>query len=343
MLDATFYTNVLFQIILFLYFLNVNGTLTKHQHFRFNNVLAFLFVLLLFHILYIIVNIGSPIGLLYGPLLYQSSLALDGKTFSRIHYIPYLFLSLMYFCYTIAFHFAISAPFLEDFYYPLYLFAMPLSISIYSLLIAYRHVKNPSDTLSPQHSFLSLLTVLSFCVSVPLFLFATAPFEHRYGGINLPYLIYLLLALAGLYIASYFYAANLNMFKAQASISKPDLDTNASAPIVSAIQRCLAQTPIYLDDSLTLQKLAQHINSSPQACSKAMNEHLGKNFYELLAVYRIAYAKKLIEEDIFGKLTLEHIARQSGFRSKSSFNRYFKMLEGCAPNAYRKSVESKSA
>lgn len=344
MLDATFYTDVLFQAILFAYFLNVNSTLTKNQYAKFHHVLAFLFIFLLFHILSIIANIGSPIGLLYGPLLYQSSCTLATKTFSGPHYAPYLFLSLLYFVHTILCHFSIQAPRLESFYYSLYLFTMPVSILIYSLLIAYRHIQNPPKPKTPQSSFLSLLTVLAGCLSLPLFLYATNPSPESYGDINLQQLIYMLLALAALYLAGYLYAANLNIFaKVPATTSSAGYASKDTAPIISAIKECLAQTALYLDDSLTLQKLAQHINSSPQACSKALNEHLGKNFYELLAVYRIAYAKKLIEEDIFGKLTLEHIARQSGFRSKSSFNRYFKTLEGCAPNVYRKSLASKSA
>jgi len=65
---------------------------------------------------------------------------------------------------------------------------------------------------------------------------------------------------------------------------------------------------------------------------------LNKNFFELLAFYRVEHAKKLIREDKHAKLTVEELAELVGYNSKSSFNTAFKKNSSKTPSEYRKSL-----
>ena len=64
---------------------------------------------------------------------------------------------------------------------------------------------------------------------------------------------------------------------------------------------------------------------------------MGKSFFEMLAWYRVEEAKRLIREDPEARLTVEDIAEQVGYNSKSSFNTVFKKLTGQTPSEFRRS------
>ena len=80
----------------------------------------------------------------------------------------------------------------------------------------------------------------------------------------------------------------------------------------------------FTNNLASLSGLSKQINESSHHVSQVINEKLNKNFFELLAIYRVEYAKKLISEDKDIKLTIEELAELVGYNSKSSFNIAFK-------------------
>jgi len=56
----------------------------------------------------------------------------------------------------------------------------------------------------------------------------------------------------------------------------------------------------------------------------------------MLAWYRVEEAKRIIREDREAKLTVEDIAEQVGYNSKSSFNTVFKKQTGRTPSEFRR-------
>jgi AraC-like DNA-binding protein len=87
-----------------------------------------------------------------------------------------------------------------------------------------------------------------------------------------------------------------------------------------------------------LSGLSKQINESSHHVSQVINEKLNKNFFEILAFYRVEHAKKLIREDKKAKLTVEELAELVGYNSKSSFNIAFKKYSLKTPSEYRKSL-----
>lgn len=87
----------------------------------------------------------------------------------------------------------------------------------------------------------------------------------------------------------------------------------------------------------SLSDLAHTIRETSHHVSQVINEVMGKSFFELLAWYRVEEAKRLIREDPEDRLTVEDIAEQVGYNSKSSFNTVFKRQTGQTPSGFRRS------
>lgn len=96
----------------------------------------------------------------------------------------------------------------------------------------------------------------------------------------------------------------------------------------------------YLDSDLTLPKLAEDLNISTHHLSQVINEMHGENFFTFINTYRVAEVKRKIQDPKFEKYSLLGIALESGFNSKSAFNRVFKNLTGMTPSEFRKSLAS---
>lgn len=89
----------------------------------------------------------------------------------------------------------------------------------------------------------------------------------------------------------------------------------------------------YLNPELTLQQLAENIDVHPNVLSYVINTALGKSFYDLINEYRIEEFINLYQ-DSYDKYTILALALDSGFNSKSAFNRNFKKIKGITPSEF---------
>lgn len=94
----------------------------------------------------------------------------------------------------------------------------------------------------------------------------------------------------------------------------------------------------YLESDLTLPKLAEYLDISTHHLSQVINEKHGKNFFNFVNTYRVAEVKRKIQDPEFENYSLLGIAFESGFNSKSAFNRVFKNLTGMTPSQFKKSL-----
>lgn len=103
------------------------------------------------------------------------------------------------------------------------------------------------------------------------------------------------------------------------------------------LEKVLINDKPYLDESLTLSKLADLIPTSDKKLSTFLNQHLNITFYDMINAYRVESVKEKILSDNYTHLSLLGIAYESGFNSKTSFNRIFKNQTGLSPSEYKKS------
>jgi AraC-like DNA-binding protein len=119
---------------------------------------------------------------------------------------------------------------------------------------------------------------------------------------------------------------------------KSSLSEESKEIILSKIRKEMEINSYFTNNLASLSGLARQINETSHHVSQVINEKLNKNFFELLASYRVEYAKKLIQKDKKSKLTVEELADIVGYNSKSSFNNAFKTITSKTPSEYRKSL-----
>lgn len=95
----------------------------------------------------------------------------------------------------------------------------------------------------------------------------------------------------------------------------------------------------YLESNLSLPELAGKLGMSSHHLSRIINEEFGVNFFDFVNQYRIREVKSRISNPDHENLSLFGIALDSGFNSKSAFNRVFKKTTGITPSQYRKKTK----
>ena len=90
----------------------------------------------------------------------------------------------------------------------------------------------------------------------------------------------------------------------------------------------------FLDKNFTVYKLSQYLDLSPTYTSRVINKVYGKNFKDFVNCYRIEKACKNLLNDNMKKYTIEAIAQESGFNSRTAFYNAFKRVMNMSPGEY---------
>ena len=96
--------------------------------------------------------------------------------------------------------------------------------------------------------------------------------------------------------------------------------------------RLMADEQPWLEPELTLTELAHRLRTHPALLSKVINAGCGQNFNDFVNTYRVREAQGKLADVRFAHYSLVGVALESGFNSKSTFNRVFKKLLGQAPS-----------
>ena len=91
---------------------------------------------------------------------------------------------------------------------------------------------------------------------------------------------------------------------------------------------------IFRDSSLSLNKLANQLNMSPIDLSNFIKIQYRMNFSEYLNHYRIKKVKEFLTSPSAKKFSMNGLAEEAGFGSKSSFYSIFKKHVGLTPARY---------
>ena len=98
------------------------------------------------------------------------------------------------------------------------------------------------------------------------------------------------------------------------------------------LRHLMAAEQPWLEPELTLTELAQRLRTHPALLSKVINAGCGQNFNDFVNTYRVHEARRKLLDPRFAHYSLVGVALESGFNSKSTFNRVFKKLLGQAPS-----------
>ncbi|AYL97992.1 ABC transporter permease [Mucilaginibacter celer] len=101
------------------------------------------------------------------------------------------------------------------------------------------------------------------------------------------------------------------------------------------LKQALKANRYYQDPELSLRSLAEKLDLHPNELSRIINTVLKKSFNDLINEYRVAEVARNMQDPAYDHLTLLGIAFESGFNSKTTFNRTFKQLTGKSPAEYK--------
>ncbi|XLS28891.1 tetratricopeptide repeat protein [Flavobacteriaceae bacterium M23B6Z8] len=102
----------------------------------------------------------------------------------------------------------------------------------------------------------------------------------------------------------------------------------------------MVETKPYLNSELSQKDLAAQLNISSHYLSEILNNGFDQNFYTFINSYRVMEAQRLMKADPKQNSKILAIAFDSGFKSKTSFNRAFKQYMGMTPSEYRQQLHS---
>lgn len=116
------------------------------------------------------------------------------------------------------------------------------------------------------------------------------------------------------------------------------LENGNHKELFEKIKTHLEQEKPFLQPELTVKDLAEQLDTNTHYLSEVINRDFGNSFNGFINEYRVREACKLLSDKNMDNLTIEGIARESGFNSKSAFNNAFKSVTGLTPSYYKSQV-----
>ncbi|MBO3698681.1 AraC family transcriptional regulator [Roseivirga sp. E12] len=120
---------------------------------------------------------------------------------------------------------------------------------------------------------------------------------------------------------------------------KSGLTKVASEANVEKLMDYLNNQKPYLNSQFSLIEASDKLGLKPNYLSQSINQNLNRTFTEVLNECRIRHAADMIISSKYNHLTIEGIANEVGFKSKSAFYINFKKQIGQSPKQYKLSVK----
>lgn len=128
-------------------------------------------------------------------------------------------------------------------------------------------------------------------------------------------------------------AANIALATSGPQTLPSSTSTEEDAVIITRIDALMKEQHLYRDPDLTLERLARRVGIPARPISSAVNRVYGRNVSQIVNEYRVSDAiRRLVTTG--DPVTV--IMLESGFGTKSNFNREFLRVTAMTPSSYRR-------
>ncbi|WP_106791211.1 AraC family transcriptional regulator [Aquimarina sp. Aq78] len=110
--------------------------------------------------------------------------------------------------------------------------------------------------------------------------------------------------------------------------------------LLKELESFMIQEKGYTKTDLTIIDAAERLGIHPKQLSKIINSKYNQNFNTYINTHRVKKVIEVLESDSLKNLSIEGIAIEVGFQSKSAFYGFFKKYTGTTPLKYKKSLKS---
>ncbi len=117
--------------------------------------------------------------------------------------------------------------------------------------------------------------------------------------------------------------------------AKSGLTDDKARSLIDRLDDAMTTDAWYRDPDMSLKQLADRLGVTSQSLSQALNQQREQSLIEYLTNWRMRDAKQRLSDRANDCFTIEGVARQSGFASRSAFYKAFKEAEGVTPTEWR--------
>ena len=112
--------------------------------------------------------------------------------------------------------------------------------------------------------------------------------------------------------------------------------------LIEKIEKVMGDVDEVCDNSFSLIRLTSLVESNTSYVSRAINEHYGMTFGNLLNKYRIREAcRRMSDIGTYGNLTIAAISESVGFNTRSTFTKAFRNNVGMLPSEFMRLARDK--
>jgi AraC-like DNA-binding protein len=119
---------------------------------------------------------------------------------------------------------------------------------------------------------------------------------------------------------------------------KSSLRDDQTTAISNQLDCAMSDEKLFMDEDLSLPKLAQRIGTSSHHLSQVINSRHKQSFYDYVNGLRVTEVTMKLSNPDFAQQNILDIAMAAGFKSKSAFNKSFKKFTGLTPSQYKESI-----
>jgi len=220
-----------------------------------------------------------------------------------------------------------------------------ISASILHKALQNKKLRKEIDTHKSLRMWLILLTLFFALIYGGLlsinFIWITLPFDSKKLMFYSMFPLFVcILAFLGLHIFLFFNTHIIfGKLLPKPKSNLPDQEKNpvpAEDNSFPEIEKIIREEQLFKNPKVTAPEIANRLGMPPHAFSTLLNSHYGKRFPDFINTYRIQHVIKEFEKGANESMSIEGIASEAGFASRSAFYNAFKKATGNTPSEYLK-------
>ena len=167
------------------------------------------------------------------------------------------------------------------------------------------------------------------CIWAPFLVIYVSPWQHQlmswvdYFPVYYP-------------IVAFIYYLSIRLMTQNFPLRPSQFAADEMTEHIAILQQKLHKEKLYRQSNLKLEQLSAHTGITTKQISFILNQHFKKGFNDFINEYRVQEAIDQMNENALQNTTMEGIALDVGFSSRSTFYRAFKKVTGQTPTAYLK-------
>ncbi len=280
------------------------------------------------------------VGVLYGPLLwlhFRATIKPEIKLHLKdaLHLIPLILINLMLIDYTFeSFERKIELSndmifFMERIMPANYFRALhQLAYAIFLIFFVRKHKTKLSTNVFFYLSGIGLIFIAANIVISLFTLFANSWLDFKW---------YYLFSNIFVFTIAFVLYRDPKFFKTiKAKYQTSSLSIHEMKTIQQQLEKLFSEEKSYLQNNLSVDDLAEKLQTKSQYISRTFSEHFHENFNDYVNKHRITFAKKLLKDKKFQHYKIEAIAEEAGFNNKVTFYKAFAKFTNTTPSKFRK-------